>query len=328
MGASSNPVERAAEPTVTVVVPAYQAAGTLGEALGSVRGQTRAPDEVIVVDDGSTDDTGGVVLRDFPEYRLIRQGNAGPAAARNRGVREAHGTWLAFLDADDVWVPHKLETQLHAVRQSPEVAMWCARAWRYGQPAAYGAQDAAVPRGESGAAWTRTVAADEFLEHNVVVTSTVLMARAVFTALGGFDEALRGPEDYDLWMRVAAGYTMTWRSSPLAWYRDTPGRLSTDDRTFLPQVLKVLDKAYAAGGVFEGRPGRLAARAYHYLACSRMAADRGAVGRGTALLARSLFVWPWPIPERFRRLGQPRLKQWWYLLQAAARRMSPGSRCI
>lgn len=101
--------------TVSVIVPCYNGARYLRETLASALGQTRAPLEVLVVDDGSTDDSAGVAEAFGLPVRVIRQANGGESTARNRGIDEARGDWLAFLDADDVWEPHKLERQLAAV---------------------------------------------------------------------------------------------------------------------------------------------------------------------------------------------------------------------
>lgn len=98
--------------TVSVVIPAFNAESFLGEALDSVLGQTARPTEVIVVDDGSTDGTRALVRRYSDAVRLVTQDNGGAARARNVGARQATGEWLAFLDADDVWLPEKLEKQL------------------------------------------------------------------------------------------------------------------------------------------------------------------------------------------------------------------------
>ena len=101
--------------TVSVVIPCYNGAAFLREALDSVLAQTRPPLEVIVVDDGSTDDSAAIAESYGPPVRVIRQENQGESVARNRGIDEARGDWIAFLDADDVWKPEKLARQLAAV---------------------------------------------------------------------------------------------------------------------------------------------------------------------------------------------------------------------
>jgi glycosyltransferase involved in cell wall biosynthesis len=106
-------------PVVSVVIPAFNAARYLGEALDSVFGQTLTDLELVVVDDGSTDETPQVVQGYGSRVRYVRQPNAGVASARNRGVAESSGRYVAFLDADDVWLPGKLERQLEALAARP-----------------------------------------------------------------------------------------------------------------------------------------------------------------------------------------------------------------
>jgi glycosyltransferase involved in cell wall biosynthesis len=105
-----------------VVIPCYNAARFLGETLASVLGQTAPPAEVIVVDDGSQDESAAVAVAFGPPVRVVRQENQGECAARNRGIDEARGDWIAFLDADDVWEPRKLELQLRALEGQQGVA--------------------------------------------------------------------------------------------------------------------------------------------------------------------------------------------------------------
>ena len=108
---------------VSVIVPAYKAQETIGAALRSALSQELAPREVICVDDGSPDATADLVAREFPGVRLVRQENAGPSAARNRAAALAQGEWLAFLDADDVWLPQKLRLQAAALAAEPGIGM-------------------------------------------------------------------------------------------------------------------------------------------------------------------------------------------------------------
>jgi glycosyltransferase involved in cell wall biosynthesis len=109
--------------TISVVVPAWNAERYLGEALDSLLAQTRVPTEVLVIDDGSTDGTADVAEKRGPPVRCVRREHQGPAAARNAGIREARGELLAFLDADDLWLPAKLERQLEALSAQPSVGI-------------------------------------------------------------------------------------------------------------------------------------------------------------------------------------------------------------
>lgn len=119
------------DPTITVVIPAYNAAKYLGEALESVLTQTRRPDEIIVIDDGSTDDTTQVIERFGKAVVTIRQQNAGEGAARNAGIRAARGDYIAFLDADDVCAPERLDRQALALGRSSDAVACYSGHWTF-----------------------------------------------------------------------------------------------------------------------------------------------------------------------------------------------------
>jgi len=173
--------------TVAVIIPAYNAARHVSRAIESALAQTVPVAEVIVVDDGSSDNTAEVVRAFPPPVRLIQKPNGGPGSARNLGARETSATWLAFLDADDWWFPDKLAAQL-ALATDPAVALvHCLPDHR---------DETVPPILGFGHLWDR----------NWIINSSVLLRRDVFMDLGGFDEArdLISVEDYNLWLRVAA----------------------------------------------------------------------------------------------------------------------------
>jgi len=184
-------------PAVTVVIPTHNRRLLLLEAIASVRTQCDCPPvEIIVVDDGSTDGTDVAVAEFAESVRYVWQGQRGVAAARNRGASLARGEWLAFLDSDDLWKPRKLAAQLAFHQAHPELAIsqtdeiW----FRHGRRV--------NPRSYHG-----KPSGDIFLPslHRCLVSpSAVLIRRATFVALGGFDEGLQVCEDYDLWLRVAS----------------------------------------------------------------------------------------------------------------------------
>lgn len=296
--------------SVSIIIPAYNSSATIGEALDSVAAQTVGDCETIVVDDCSTDDTVPAVERWIAgrkggdggagdprlrnRWRLVRlDANSGPAGARNRGIAEARGEWLAFLDADDAWLPCRLATQLRAAEAHPEIALWCGRAvpMEEGEIPAGGRLDAGNAEGReaapAAAGAVRRIALDEFARHNPVATSTVLVRRQAVSSAGGFDTRFRGPEDYDLWMRVAARFAVALLDVPVARYRYRPGSLSMDDRRFLHEVLGVIEKAFSPQGALAGHGHlRRRAEATQYWNASWMAFNRGS--RGGAL--RHLFA--------------------------------------
>lgn len=244
--------------TISVVVPCFNARRWIGPTLRSVLSQDLAPEEVIVVDDGSTDQTDELIARDFPGVRVIKQSNAGVAAARNRGVKEAASEWVAFVDADDIWLPSKLRRQHDAVRALPQTRL-CYTAWEVwssDEPepdteliAKLSREDRAVP-GPSG--WIYC----ELLEDCHVWTSTTMMRRDLFLELGGFDESLRIGEDYDLWLRASRVTPIVQVDRPLALYRSHLASLTRrkPDRNW--QAL-VVTRAIERWGLI-GPEGRLA----------------------------------------------------------------------
>ena len=178
----------------SVVIPAFNAAGTITRAIESVRAQTHAPAEIIVVDDGSTDMTAAVVAG-LPDVTLIRQANAGPGTARNRGVQASRTDWLAFLDADDTWLPHKMERQ-SLLAADDRVGMIHCRGPESRHPA------------------PPLVTFDDLWKVNCVALSAAVVRRATFDSLGGFHDRAVLPlaEDYNLWLRLAAAgwRIVTW----------------------------------------------------------------------------------------------------------------------
>lgn len=188
---------------VSVVTPAYNNAGTIARALASIAAQSVRPREVIVVDDGSTDGTAEVVqsmacAMEGVRLRLFRQQNNGAGAARNRAVAVATGTWLAFLDADDEWLPAKLERSLTMTEGGGLVMS---------SHNLYGiAPDGAVQVIDSRARW-QSNPADPYRTlflRGFISSSTVLVRRDVVVAVGGFDATLRSAQDYELWLAVLA----------------------------------------------------------------------------------------------------------------------------
>src|SRR4051794_33800451 len=173
-------------PTISVLIPAYNAATHLARAVESALAQTLAPLEILVVDDGSRDRTPEIAAAFGDPVRLIRKENGGPASARNRGAAEARGAWLALLDADDWWFPEKLSRQMqHAA--DPEVGMiHCIPDHR----------DWVIPP---------VLSFDDMWDRNWISNSSVLIRCSAFAELGGFNEAkeLISVEDYNLWMRIA-----------------------------------------------------------------------------------------------------------------------------
>ncbi|MCL8209437.1 MAG: glycosyltransferase family 2 protein [Actinomycetia bacterium] len=218
---------------ISVVIPVYNNRATIVEAVRSAVTQTAEPAEVLVVDDGSSDGSPEAVEQEFgPHVTVIRQANGGPSRARNRGIDAATQPLVAFLDADDVWHPNKLESQYAVLARSDDIGVvasdWVRRPedwpslpteWR-AEPLSY----------------------QEILVLNRFQTSTVLARTTLVRAVGGFDPKLDGAEDWDLWVRLAARSRVVKIPWPLVVYRDVPTGYSKDVWRVYVTMQGLLDK--------------------------------------------------------------------------------------
>jgi hypothetical protein len=235
---------------VSVVIPAYNAAATLDETLHSVRTQSHRHLEIIVVDDGSTDGTPGIAARHAAaddRVRVVTQHNAGVAHARNAGWRAAHSDVIAFLDADDLWAPTKIERQLQALQSARPRAglVYC---WFHSIDA-----NGLIIDVQNGPAWQGDVM-HHLLHGNFIGNgSAALIRREALVAAGGFDPALQargvqGCEDYLLYCRIARDHEFVLVADHLVGYRTSPGNMSSDRPRMLRSWLLVADEMRARHG--------------------------------------------------------------------------------
>jgi glycosyltransferase involved in cell wall biosynthesis len=194
-------------PSVSVIIPTFNRWPLVGAAIESVLAQTYSDFELIVVDDGSTDGTGAELARFGSRLRLLTQPNRGVSAARNLAVRHARGSYLAFLDSDDLWLPSKLAIQTAFMKQNPSVKIcqteeiWIRNGVRVNPKAKH--------RKPSGDIFFPS------LELCLVSPSAVMLTRELFEQAGGFDETLPVCEDYDLWLRIAVDHFVPLIDEPL-----------------------------------------------------------------------------------------------------------------
>ena len=246
-------------PRVTVVIPCYNSMRWLPETCSAVLGQTYEDFEVVLVDDGGDDDLSAWAEElDDRRVRVVRQDNAGAAAARNRGVAEGVGELVAFCDSDDLWVPHTLESMVDRYDEVQAVAP-------PGRPVGlvYGwyhiIRGDGTPTGHIGAYEAEGDAWSQFVLHNPVGTSATLVPRAVFDEVGGFavnrDLFPVDVEDWDLWLRIADRHQVAVVREVLYYYRRHDENMSSQ--------VGSLDLAYRnlLRTTFEGQPPeRLALR--------------------------------------------------------------------
>ena len=192
---------------ISVIIPSWNRADRLAAALDSVHTQSVAPHEIIVVDDGSTDNTRELLARHYPDVRYIFQQNSGVSHARNTGITAASGDWIALLDSDDRWEPRKLEQQQAAIRATPGCRLchsdeiWIRNGKRVNPMKKHAKHGGWIFR--------------HCLPVCVISPSAVMIHREVFTGIGLFDESLPACEDYDLWLRICAVCPVLYIEQPL-----------------------------------------------------------------------------------------------------------------
>jgi glycosyltransferase involved in cell wall biosynthesis len=317
-------------PTVSVIVPAYNAAAHLGRSLASLRAQTFRDFEAVVIDDGSTDDTAEVaaqVAAKDSRFSVIRQENAGVAAARNRGLAEARGRYLANLDADDLWRPQFLARTVAALEAAgPSAAFAFARTRWIGPDDALlddallddALLDAARLAG-GGASLAASVDYRELLLRNPIGNgSASLMQTAHVRRVGGYDEALvrdfGNGEDWLLSLQLAQAGEIVVVDEPLVLYRIAPGSSSHAVERAAKAACRVIARC-AAEGPRLPRRDYWAARSLALLWLARRARSLGRLLLCLRLLASAYFCNPlWfalpelraPFVALFRRLAWPR----------------------
>lgn len=249
----------AASPLVSVVVPTWNGQRFIAETLTSILGQTHPTLEVIVVDDGSSDDTVAVVkaVRD-PRIRLVQRRNGGVASARNAGVAQARGGFFAFSDQDDVWHPRKLEWQLRSLLERPAGWMSCT-GYRFWHVDAHGhyPDPAGLLSDRDGLALTEHLSGwvyHQMLLESHVLTSTALLRRDDAIAIGDWDVSLEYGEDWDYWLRASRITQFAMLKAPLVAYRQSPNQGSKRPRAENWSE-KVLQRAIARWGM-QGPDGR------------------------------------------------------------------------
>lgn len=195
------------EAPVSVVIPTFNRCDSLCIAIESVLTQTHPAAQIIVIDDGSEDNTASIVAQRFPNVQLIQQQNQGVSHARNRGIEAASQPWVAFLDSDDRWFKNKLAVQMSAIAAAPEYRLChCDEHWiRNGNRV--NPMNKHKKRG------------GEIFEHCLplcaISPSAVIIHQTLFEEVGKFDESLPACEDYDLWLRICAAFPVLFVDSAL-----------------------------------------------------------------------------------------------------------------
>lgn len=237
--------------SISVVIPTFNRRDSLRRALHSVLAQSCPVKEIIVIDDGSTDQTAAMMQAEFPQIRYFFQENSGVSCARNSGISHASGEWLAFLDSDDEWLPDKVRQQASALMNQPDAKvchteeLWIRNGKRVNQGQKH--------RKRGGRIFCHC------LPLCAMSPSSIMIHTSVFVSLGMFDESLPACEDYDLWLRISARYPVLFIEQPLIIkYGGHDDQLSRKywgmDRFRIHALEKILD-----AGVLTNENERLAA---------------------------------------------------------------------
>jgi glycosyltransferase involved in cell wall biosynthesis len=273
-------------PAVTIVMPAYNASAYIDEALRSIVTQTLRDVEVIVIDDGSTDDT---IVRaesfaDRLDITVLRQPNRGPSAARNAGILRARAAYCAFLDADDVMLPELLASQLAVLKHEPSVGLVFSDVETFNS-----AGTIAKARWRlDGADASRAL--ERLLVENFVTTSAVMAPKACLVEAGMFPEDRRVAEDYELWLRMASRWSVGFVARPLVRYRYTGGSLSSDKVFSAACALEVAEDFWRNHSEYRRTHGRVlhASLARHLTNAAGAAMNERRRRLASSYLARAL----------------------------------------
>jgi glycosyltransferase involved in cell wall biosynthesis len=249
------------KPLISVVIPTYNASQTILETLQSVQRQTLQNIEILVINDGSTDDLfEKLIMVTDPRVKIFSYPNGGLPVARNRGIQEAQGDYIAFIDADDLWTPDKLAKQLQALEANPRAGL--AYSWTYFMEA-----DGRKFHSDRPIPFEGNV-----LEHLLVWNflchgSNPLIRRSVIEAVGGFDPSLPSAEDWDYWLRVASQWEFARVPEPQIYYRQSGSAMSAKVEVMETAQLTVVARAFErAPAALQYLKPRSLAKVYQYSA--------------------------------------------------------------
>jgi glycosyltransferase involved in cell wall biosynthesis len=297
-------VAKTENPLVSIIMPTYNNAHFLPESLAAILKQTFRDFEIIIVDDGSTDDTETVVQPYRSSIRFFRKENGGPAAARNLGIKNANGQLIAFLDADDLWLKDKLEIQVNYLNENPAVGLVFTDAVRF---------DA---EGKFRPSFRETygyVPSEKMFEQllfdHFIAMSSVMVRRRCLEDVGLFDESLTGAEDYNLYLRLAKKYEFGFLDNVMVHVRLHGASLSDNLEQMCEDEIKNLDKIVGLFPDAEIPKRKLAGRIYarfgrYYFSQQRFAEARDCFTK--AFLHAPLQVETWPffflasLPQEWR----------------------------
>jgi glycosyltransferase involved in cell wall biosynthesis len=231
--------------SVTVIIPTYNRAEFITKAIESALKQTMPVHEIIVVDDGSKDNTKVVLEKYQNKIKYIYQSNAGPAAARNRGIKTATGEWLAFLDSDDRWLPTKLESQLsETIRLDGNISFHDLSIHETGTNICHSWNER-VHDGNNNVMPLKTGILKNAYQYlmsigHLFLTTTLIVKKSTLLSVGLFREDLRTSEDLELYFRLAVRWPIAYIAEPLAIYSPGPERVTNKEKLYSDRITAIL----------------------------------------------------------------------------------------
>jgi glycosyltransferase involved in cell wall biosynthesis len=306
-------------PFVSVVIPTYNYGRFVTDAVESVLAQTYRDFEIIVVDDGSSDDTQTKLEAYLDRIISIRQENQGCSAARNAGIKAAKGDWVAFMDADDLWHPRKLEIQMAYLARHPDVSMVASD---HSQGFHLGwleiPSDSEVP--------AERIGLEDIAVRSRFGPSGVIVRKECFDKVGVFDPDLRSVEDREMWMRIACHYHIENLKLPLWWYRIHGASMCYVVSRMISFERKVLERTFAMHPLLKKKwRTRLKAFSYYHRSAAYMYSTAGMHIQALAQVLWSLAVWPLPYPKRDSLTPMERPKMLIVMLLRMLRLKQPGT---
>jgi hypothetical protein len=227
-------------PSVSIVIATYNRAKFLGETIRSILNQQLRNFELIVVDDGSTDDTGRLLAGYRSQLRYLYQENRGPSAARNFGVRCANADWISIQDSDDLCMPNHLQTLYGYAKDHPECAMVFANGDYLGEREHN--RETIIPRTKSQQLANRGVKIEDFFEKSILRLQAALISKKAYDAIGGHDESLRICMDLDLGFRLLMNFPVAYLDSVVFSYRRHAGNIGRNEELRLTENIRVIEK--------------------------------------------------------------------------------------
>jgi glycosyltransferase involved in cell wall biosynthesis len=242
------------KPLVSVIMPAYNASSTIDSAIRSILNQTYKDWELIVIDDGSTDNTADLIQSfNHPGILLIKQENQGQSGARNTGIDSSKGEYIAFLDADDLWEEDKLREQIDCFKKAKHELGFVHTGYReFDDKKEYKPKPLRFVRKKQ----LKGFVFDDLVIHNFVGVLTVMIPRKILDEVGVFDKSLINSPDWDLWLRITRKYPVDYVDKSLARYRLNPHGLSKNYESYEKNLWMLLERHLLTEELPEGRRKR------------------------------------------------------------------------